>query len=100
MRQRLSAWLDDLGDALVKLTETKNLTEDKLIAFLSDTLKADGEIDADSELFSSGVLDSVAMLQLITFVEDTAGIQIRPEDVTLENFDSAARIVRFAESQS
>lgn len=76
------------------------LTKDKLVAFLTDTLKVDGELDADSELFSSGALDSVAMLQLITFVEEAAGIQIRPEDVTLENFDSAARIVRFAESQS
>lgn len=76
------------------------LTEAKLMAFLSGTLKVDGELGAESELFSSGALDSVAMLQLITFVEEEAGIRVRPEEVTLDNFDSAARIVRFAESQS
>ncbi|MDQ8698994.1 acyl carrier protein [Hyphomicrobium sp. LHD-15] len=75
------------------------LTEMKLITFLNGTLKIDGELVADTELFSSGALDSVAMLQLITFVEEEAGIRVRPEDVTLDNFDSATRIVRFAESQ-
>jgi acyl carrier protein len=72
----------------------------KLITFLNGTLKIDEELAADTELFSSGALDSVAMLQLITFVEEEAGIRVRPEDVTLDNFDSATRIVRFAESQS
>lgn len=39
------------------------------------------------------------MLNLIAFVEETSGIQVRPEQVTLENFDTPARIVRFALSQ-
>jgi len=80
--------------------ETMTLTASKVIAFLRDTLQVDGDIGADSELFSSGTLDSVAMLQLITFVEEEARVRIRPEDVTLDNFDTASRIVRFAESQA
>ena len=75
------------------------LTETQLLSFLMDTLNVDGDVSLESELFSSGALDSVAMLQLITFVEETAGVRVRPEDVTLENFDSAQRILRFAESQ-
>ncbi|HML42748.1 MAG: acyl carrier protein [Hyphomicrobium zavarzinii] len=75
------------------------LTETQLLSFLKDTLNVDGDVSLESELFSSGALDSVAMLQLITFVEETAGVRVRPEDVTLENFDSAQRILRFAESQ-
>ena len=75
------------------------LTETQLLSFLMDTLNVDGDVSVESELFSSGALDSVAMLQLITFVEETAGVRVRPEDVTLENFDSAQRILRFAESQ-
>lgn len=75
------------------------LTETQLLSFLKDTLNVDGDVSLESELFSSGALDSVAMLQLITFVEETAGVRVRPEDVTLENFDSAQRILKFAESQ-
>jgi acyl carrier protein len=74
------------------------LTETQLIGYLRDSLALDG-LDLNSELFSSGALDSVAMLNLITFVEEASGIEVRPEHVTLDNFDTPARIVRFASSQ-
>ena len=47
-------------------------------------------------LFSSGALDSVAMFNLIAFLEETAGIEVRPEAVTLDNFDTAEAILRFS----
>lgn len=59
-----------------------------------------GEATIDTPLFSSGALDSVAMLSLIALVEESAGIEIHAEDVTLDNFDSVERIVRFAESRA
>ena len=55
-----------------------------------------GDTDVDTLLFSSGALDSVGMLALIAFVEEQAGIEIHAEDVTLDNFDSVGRILRFA----
>ena len=76
------------------------LTEEQTIVFLKESLSVDEDLTAESPLFSSGVLDSVAMMNLIAYVEETSGIQVRPQDVTLENFDTPARIVRFAESQS
>jgi acyl carrier protein len=75
------------------------LTEEQLLKFLRDSLDFDDDIDAETELFSSGDLDSVAMLELITFVEGAAGFEVAREDVTLENFDTVARIVRFAKSK-
>lgn len=71
------------------------LTEQQVLVFLRDSLEFDADIDADTELFSSGELDSVSMLQLITFVEQTAKIEVSREEVTLENFDSVRRIVRY-----
>jgi acyl carrier protein len=76
------------------------LTEAQLIGYLRDSLSVDGNLDPDSELFSNGALDSVAMLSLISFVEEKSGIEIRPEHVTLDNFDTPGRIVRFAEGLS
>lgn len=75
------------------------LTEAALTAFLRDTLNLE-EVAPDTELFSSGALDSVAMLTLITFIEEAAGIQVRPDQVTLENLDSPARILDFAASEA
>lgn len=76
------------------------MQEQQLIEHIKGPLAYDGELTAESELFSSGALDSVAMMQLIMFVEDTSGIQIRAEDVTLDNFDTISKIVRYVDQQS
>ncbi|MFT3967146.1 MAG: acyl carrier protein [Sphingobium sp.] len=69
-------------------------------AIIIDTIRGfsglEMEADDDTPLFSSGALDSVAMLNLIAFVEERTGIEIRADEVTLDNFDTPARISRFA----
>ena len=74
------------------------ITIDNLTAFLKDSLNVDEPIDPSTELFSTGMLDSVAMMNVISFVEETARIEVHPRDVTLENFDSVQRIVDYATS--
>ena len=76
------------------------LTTQQLIDFLKNTLNLDDSIDAETELFSSGMLDSVAMMNVIGFVEETARIEVHPADVTLDNFDTPGRIVQLVENQS
>jgi acyl carrier protein len=76
------------------------LTSSQLIEFIKDTLQVETSIDVQSKLFSTGELDSMSMLQLIDFVEKAAGIDVRPEDVTLEHFDTVESILQFAIAQS
>jgi len=76
------------------------LTEQQLIAFLKDTLQLEEQIEADTELFSTGLLDSVAMMNMIAFVEETTRSEIHPADVTLENFDTVGRIVNLISSRA
>jgi len=72
----------------------------RLLSNVRELSGLNGEATIDTPLFSSGALDSVAMLSLIALVEESAGIEIHAEDVTLDNFDSVERIVRFAESRA
>jgi acyl carrier protein len=72
-----------------------NLTQRDLISFLREGLNVDGPVEGETELFSSGLLDSVSMVGLIGFIEEKARVTIQPSDVTLENFDSIARIVDY-----
>ena len=72
------------------------LTSAALIHYLQDDLNIDQEIAPETELFSSGMLDSVAMTNIIRYLEETAGIVVRPADVTLENFDTVKAIVEYA----
>lgn len=71
------------------------LTQHDLIFFLRDDLNIDALIDNDTELFSSGLLDSVSMVNLISFVEKNARVTVQTDAVTLENFDSVNRIVDY-----
>jgi len=75
-----------------------SLTENDLSSFLRDDLGVTDAVDGNTELFSSGLLDSVSMVNLIGFIEDKASVNIRPGDVTLENFDSISRIVDYVRS--
>lgn len=72
------------------------LTEHMILQRLRQVADLPADASGDTELFSSGMLDSVAMLNLIMFVEEATGLEIRADEVTLENFDSPARILHFA----
>jgi acyl carrier protein len=75
------------------------LTEALLIQNIRSHMNEAGDANAATPLFSSGALDSIAMLNLITLVEDQTGIEIRADEVTLENFDTIERILRFTQAR-
>jgi acyl carrier protein len=71
-------------------------TEQQIRAFLSEAYQVrDSDVDRDTPLFSSGLLDSFAMVELVSFVERLVKTRVRARDVTLENFDSIGRIVAY-----
>lgn len=57
-----------------------------------------GALDDDTKLFSGGLIDSLNVIELVSFVETEIGCAIPPAAITLENFDSIDRIVRYAKT--
>jgi len=53
----------------------------------------------DEDLFSAGILDSLAILQLVAFVEDNFKIKIPDEDVIFENFQNINALAGYLETQ-
>jgi len=49
----------------------------------------------DDSLLDSGVIDSLAVLDLATFIEREFGVQLADDELTAENFDSIATLSRF-----
>jgi acyl carrier protein len=73
------------------------LTKEQLLGALQNRLGLDiGSIGDETPLFSSGLIDSFSLVELITFIETQAGFRMDPMDVSLENLDSVERILRFA----
>lgn len=73
------------------------LSRDSLVEYLQGHLRLDlGGVEDDTELFSSGRIDSFAMVDLLVFLEKETGAKLGPEDIDVDNFDSIARILAFA----
>lgn len=53
----------------------------------------------DTKLFSSGLLDSLAMVDLIAFIEDQAGVRVRWTEVSLEHLDSVGAVLGYVASK-
>ncbi len=56
-------------------------------------------LEDESSLLDSGVIDSLGILDLVTFMEESFDIQASDEDLVPENFDSISALVRFVESK-
>jgi len=54
----------------------------------------DEEIDADTPLISSGIVDSFSMVSLKRFLESKYNITLSDEEATPETFDTVRSIVR------
>lgn len=71
-------------------------SKDELLQFMENKLGVDtSQLDADTPLFSSGIIDSTGMVELIVFVESAAEVKFSPDDITLDNLDSIGRILNF-----
>ena len=54
----------------------------------------------ETSFLDEGVLDSMNVLQLVTFVEKQFGIPVDDQDIVPDNFDSVSRLVRFIERKA
>jgi acyl carrier protein len=72
------------------------ISKEVLKKYLQDEYNIDpAELGDDTPLFSTGLLDSMTMVELIAFIEKSAGITVAALDVNLNNLDSIARIVAY-----
>ena len=53
----------------------------------------------DDSLTSNGVIDSLAIFRLVSFIEDTFGVRVADEEIVNENFKSINDIDRFVSSK-
>jgi acyl carrier protein len=74
------------------------LDKSVLLGFLDEKFGIDVEnLAADEPLFSSGMLDSFSMIDVLLLVETNVGKRINPADISLENLDTVDRILSFAD---
>jgi acyl carrier protein len=82
------------------------MTETDLRAAIADFIRTNFVYDekrqiGDHESFlGSGILDSTAVVELISFLEDTYHVHFEDEELVTENFDTLAKLVAFMERKT
>lgn len=54
----------------------------------------------DASFLEEGIVDSVGVMELVTFAEESYGLKIDDFDITPDNFDSVHRLAAFIRSKS
>jgi acyl carrier protein len=71
-----------------------DVVRSKLREFIRGSFLVDEFADEDSFL-ASGLIDSLGMMQLVSFVESEWGLTVKDTDLVPENFDSVANVAAF-----
>lgn len=74
---------DELAAALLALINTEV------------SLDPSEEVVADTDLLLTGLVDSLGVVQIVSWLEDRLGIEIDPSDVVLENFQTVELMLAF-----
>ena len=56
-------------------------------------------LDPDEDLLEQGIIDSLGIMKLVLFMEETYGIAVADEEVVPENFQTVSMMVRFVEQK-
>jgi len=70
--------------------------KDQLKEYVEELAKQD-DIDPSINLFETGLLTSVHVLDLIAYIEEQFGIVISPDDLSIENFGSIDEMVTYVD---
>ena len=65
----------------------------RMLAWLNEDVAPKGvQVDAETPLFSTRLLDSLRVLELIAFTEQAIGLPIPDSHIRMDNFQTVARI--------
>ena len=67
--------------------------------YITNATFSDTQVDDNLLLFNEGVLDSMGLVGLISFIEEEFNIQISDTDLVEENFESINTITNFIASR-
>ena len=76
--------------------------EEKVREFIGQSVRPAlaAELTPEYRLIEKGALDSMAMFEVIAFVEDTYGVVVDDDDLVTENFETTMAIAEMVAAKS
>lgn len=83
------------------MPEAQESTKDQIRQWVAETAERKGvEFTSDDEsLTANGVIDSLAIFRLVSFLEETFQLRVADEEIVNDNFKSVNDIDRFVTSK-
>ena len=88
----MPAYTQSLCPTIEHTMSNENIAETVKDFIASDLLLDAVEIDNDTSLFQGRLIDSMNLVQLLSFLESTFSVKIPTHAVTVENLDSVDSI--------
>jgi methoxymalonate biosynthesis acyl carrier protein len=91
--------IDTSAEGLLAVSGAEGEPLELLRGFIDQLSPGSGprDLTGETELLGSGLLDSLSIIQLMTFLSDKFGIEIGDEDFTLENLATIGSLLDFIE---
>lgn len=77
---------------------TQNQVADRIREYITENflyMRQDFAFDENDSLLGRGIIDSMGVIELITFIQDEFGIPVDDGDITEENLGTLASIAGF-----
>ena len=75
-------------------------SEQQLGRFIATTLMHNEDadtLDPEEPLLGSGILDSLGIMRLVSYIEEEFGVEVPEEDLVPEHFQTVNRLAAFVE---
>ena len=53
--------------------------------------------DDDASFLEEGIVDSIGVLELVAFVDESFGVEVEDQEVTPDNFDSVNKLAAYVQ---
>lgn len=77
--------------------------KEKLLNYISEVLASEEieePLEVDDDLLGSGILDSLGVIKLISFIETEFDLHVSPEEMIIENFMTVSHVLEFLSTKS
>lgn len=76
--------------------------ENKIKSYIAKNLLFSGDefkYSNDVSFLEEGIVDSLGVMELVSFVEDQFGVTVDDQEITPDNFDSVSKLAVYVQSK-
>lgn len=74
--------------------------EEKILEYVQDISQKKGrQATLTTDLYAEGILDSLGIISLLSFLQDEFDVVFSPDDLQFENYQTVEEIIKWVKSQ-